>query len=481
MNSFATQPLSAIEVETIVLGALAVLFAAVWARDREPGLSWIAVAMTLAALWYFYSERLQFAGPNMDVRAVRLGGLVIGSSILLINVGVVRYLGPPHGWALAAIVALCAPGALLLAALVLQIDVPRRVFHVGLMLPYLGSAALALRRHVDERGAGHLVLALVLLSLPLTPVVMAAAGIDAKFMRHFAAVPVIVFALILLTVSLLRRRRALEREVQRRTVAEEQLRSSNAQLEERVAERTARLQDLIAGLEGFSRSVSHDLRGPLGGIAELARVAQRRLEQGDDDLAKRALPTIASQADASTRLVTTLLDLARLGDTPPVRQPVSLSSLVRSAYDEVALGMRGTAPPELQCAALPDAMADGDLLRPVLVNLIGNAAKFSREAAAPRVQVDASFEDGTLVVCVRDNGVGFDPAVAQQMFTPFRRFHGGRFEGHGLGLSLVRRAVERHGGRVWATSSPGEGASFCFEIPAARVPARPEAATEASG
>ena len=291
-----------------------------------------------------------------------------------------------------------------------------------------------------------MVLGCVLLSLPLAPVVMVLAGIDAKFMRHFAAVPVILFALILLTVSLLRRRRALEREVDRRTRAEEELRKINAQLEERVAERTAHLQDLIAGLEGFSHSVSHDLRGPLGGIAELARMANSQLEQGSDQLAKRALPMIANQAEASTQLVTTLLDLAKVGDKPPQRRRVSLSALVRSAYDEVALAMRGTSPPSLKSEALPDVMADENLLRPALVNLIGNAAKFSREATAPRVLVDASFNGEALVLCVSDNGVGFDPAVAAQMFTPFHRFHGSRFEGHGLGLRLVRRAVERHGG-----------------------------------
>ena len=480
MNPAVAQPLSAIDIETMVLGAMAVLFAAVWLRDRERGMSWIAVAMALAALWYFNSERVQFEGPNMDTPAVRLWGIVIGLAILLINVGVLRYLGPPHGWPLAAIVALFVPAAILLSALALGFDVPRRLFHFGLLLPYLSSAVLAMRRHLDERGAGHMVLGCVLLSLPLAPVVMVLAGIDAKFMRHFAAVPVILFALILLTVSLLRRRRALEREVDRRTRAEEELRKINAQLEERVAERTAHLQDLIAGLEGFSHSVSHDLRGPLGGIAELARMANSQLEQGSDQLAKRALPMIANQAEASTQLVTTLLDLAKVGDKPPQRRRVSLSALVRSAYDEVALAMRGTSPPSLKSEALPDVMADENLLRPALVNLIGNAAKFSREATAPRVLVDASFNGEALVLCVSDNGVGFDPAVAAQMFTPFRRFHGSRFEGHGLGLSLVRRAVERHGGRVWATSSPGHGASFCLEIPAASLDVSAAAAVEPS-
>jgi signal transduction histidine kinase len=331
----------------------------------------------------------------------------------------------------------------------------------------VGAAMFAFQRHRAEPGAGHALLGVVLLSLPLTPLGLRLAGVDPGWLRYFAAMPVILFGLILLTVSLLRRRRALEAEVERRTAAEHLLREANASLEQRVRERTAHLQDLIAGLEVFNRSISHDLRGPLSGIAELARLAADGLAQGDDALARRALPMIASQADVSTRLVTTLLALARLEDARLRHQWVDLEALVRDAYCEATLGARGQALPLLVCEGLEPVFADADLLRPALVNLLANAAKFSRDASAPEVHVSATTEGDNVVVCVRDNGVGFDEAAALDLFQPFRRLHGTRFEGHGLGLSIVRRAIERHGGRVWATSATGQGAAFRFVIPGA--------------
>jgi len=103
----------------------------------------------------------------------------------------------------------------------------------------------------------------------------------------------------------------------------------------------------------------------------------------------------------------------------------------------------------------------------VLVNLITNALKFSRDADPPTVRIEASGSDGEITVHVRDNGVGFDSARAGQLFEPFARLHGRSFEGHGIGLSIVRRAVERHGGRVWAEAEPDRGAAFHFTLPRA--------------
>jgi len=143
---------------------------------------------------------------------------------------------------------------------------------------------------------------------------------------------------------------------------------------------------------------------------------------------------------------------------------VNLEELVRSAYAEVTLGLCGAAPPVLHVNSLPVVTADASLLRPALVNLLANAAKFSRESSAPAIEVDASITGRGVTVSVRDNGVGFEAAVADKLFDPFYRGHPTRFEGHGLGLHIVRRAIERHGGRVWAQSG-GSGAAFCFMLP----------------
>jgi signal transduction histidine kinase len=276
---------------------------------------------------------------------------------------------------------------------------------------------------------------------------------------------VLFFGLTLLTVSLLRRRRALEWEVERRAIAEKQLTRLNATLEQRVAERTADLQQLVGGLESFNRSVSHDLRGPLGGIEGLAQLALDGLAQGDATVAQRALPAIAAQAQTSHRLVDALLQLARVSDATLRRASVDLAALVQEVVGELSQTRPGDGLPAIEVGALPAARGDADLLRPVLRNLIGNAIKFSRETPDAKVTIHGSTTTEEVVVSVRDNGVGFEPQAASRLFQPFRRLHEGRFEGSGVGLSIVRRAVERHGGRVWAESEPGQGAAFYFSLP----------------
>jgi signal transduction histidine kinase len=468
--------LTAIDVEVIVVTALAILFGAVWLRDRERGMAWLSFGFALMALWYFNSDRLVITGSTMSAALLRHWAVVIAAAVWAVNAGVIAYLGWPQGWMRWLIFACWLPTPLLMVALGLGIPLPVRVFHVGSLLCYVASAVLAFQRQRDEPGAGHLLLALVLLSLPLTPFAMLALGIPAAQLRYVAAVPVAVFGLILLTVSLLRRRRRLEAEIARRAAAEEQLRRANAELETRVQQRTLYLQELVQGLEEFNRSVSHDLRGPLSGMASLARMAHEKLQQGDADLARRALPAIAEQAQASTKLVSTLLELARVDDAALKQERINLEELVRSAFGEVTLGLGGAAPPLLRVGALPVVTADASLLRPALVNLLANAAKFSREASAPAIDVDASIAGRSVTISVRDNGVGFEPSAADKLFDPFYRGHAARFEGHGLGLHIVRRAIERHGGNVWAQSG-GSGAAFCFMLP----DAAPTVATAANG
>jgi signal transduction histidine kinase len=231
------------------------------------------------------------------------------------------------------------------------------------------------------------------------------------------------------------------------------------------------LQELVSNLEAFNRSVSHDLRGPLGGIAGLARLASDAMSGGDTAMVQRSLDAISAQADTSAKLVGTLLQLAHVGDATLARRAVDLDALAHDVIAQLRLGTETSAQaPQAQwiVGALPEVQADADLLRPVLVNLFTNALKFSRNAAQPTVHVDASVDAaGEATVHVRDNGVGFDPAAAGRLFEPFMRLHGRHFEGHGIGLTIVRRAIERHGGRVWAESEPDQGAAFHFTLPRA--------------
>jgi len=281
-------------------------------------------------------------------------------------------------------------------------------------------------------------------------------------------------------VILLRRHQALRAEIGRRTEAEAQLRDANARLEARVGERTAHLHELISGLEDFSRGVSHDLRGPLGGMSQLARHAAEALAQGDRSMAERALPAIARQCEASARMVGAMLELARLGDATARRVWVAPGELARAAFDEVMLSNPGRARPAFHCAPMPRLLADPDLLRPVFVNLLANAVKFTRETRLPQIHVDARVEGHDVTVYVRDNGAGFAPEAARRLFEPFFRAHDAHYEGHGLGLSIVRRAVEALGGRVWAEAGAPGGACLAFRLvdamPVAEEPAREPAA-----
>jgi signal transduction histidine kinase len=187
-------------------------------------------------------------------------------------------------------------------------------------------------------------------------------------------------------------------------------------------------------------------------MSTLACMAADALARGVASMAERALPVIARQCDASVDLAATMLELARLGDLKLKPEHVCMSELIQAAFDEVMLGLPAGERPELHCAPMPALQADPRLLRPILVNLIGNAVKFSRHASRPRVEIDAAVHGLEISICVRDNGVGLAPEIAERIFAPFYRAHAEHFEGDGLGLSIVSSggrsdAAERGNGR----------------------------------
>ena len=457
--------LTVLQFQGVVITGLSILFAFIWHRSREAGARMLAIGFAVGAPWYLNADGIAYAGPNIDTAQQRLWSAVILAAVMIVSLGVVQYLGAPRGRRRLLLAAFWAPGPLLLIGLALSPEIPGRIFHFGTMLPYLGAALLALRRGQQHPGDGHVLLGLALLATALSPYLLLAIGLPAPQLKYYAGTTVVLFGMTLLTISLLRRQRALNTEVQLRARAEAGLRDANSWLETRVEERTAHLRELIGGLESFNRSVSHDLRGPLGGMATLAGMAADALARGDATVAERALPVIARQCDASVDLVATMLELARLGDLKLKREQVCLTDLIQAAFDEVMLGLPAGERPELHCAPMPALQADPRLLRPILVNLIGNAVKFSRQASRPRLDIDAAVHGREISICVRDNGVGLTPEIAERIFNPFYRAHAERFEGHGLGLSIVRRAVQILGGRAWAEPRPEGGAALCFTVP----------------
>ncbi len=440
-------------------------------RDREPGLRALALAALLIGGFYL-SDATGLNKPRGDrFQTAPLLTLLLLSSIVAWTVGMAQVLGLGRGRRAVVVPLLLAPTLLVTGLHLAGVPVPRAAGNVVLTLVFAGVALLAWRQRRLEPDAGHGWLAASVAAIPLFALAIYLGGLQGVALRYLILPPLLVFFLVLLMLTLRRRSARLAREIEARRQAETALASLNAGLERTVQERTADLHDVVAGLESFNRSVSHDLRGPLGGIEGATREALRLLDAGDTAAARPLLDAVAEQARHSRELVGSLLELARVGEARLQRVPVALEALVREAV-ETLRQQTGGAPVPVELQPLPTVSADVQLLRPVLLNLIGNALKFSARQQAPRVEIGCRTEpaDGALTVWVRDNGVGFPPERAGELFQPFHRLHGRAFQGHGVGLSIVRRAVERHGGRVWAESRPGEGATFCFSLPAAPGP-----------
>ncbi len=302
---------------------------------------------------------------------------------------------------------------------------------LALVLTMQAAPALAAARR--EPRAGYGLVGLLLALYPAAFVAATLGWIEISLLRYVVAIPTAALGMTMLTTGLLRAQR--RDELRRSEAADEALHTLNESLEQRVAQRTAELHEVIAGLESFNRSVSHDLRGPLGGIAGVSRLARQALDRGDVPAASRFLDAVATQADASAQLVGALLALARVSDVDLAPQALDLEPFVRDTLEQMRLAQPPGARLPVTLKPLPRVMADPDLLRQVYVNLVGNALKFSGEAPSPQIELGACEQDGQQVLYVRDNGVGFDAERAQGLFEPFRRLHGGqRFQGSGVGL-----------------------------------------------
>lgn len=249
------------------------------------------------------------------------------------------------------------------------------------------------------------------------------------------------------------------------------LRVENAALERSLREHAAELEAANRELDAFTRSASHDLRAPLNGVLGFASLLGGRLDARLAPDERTWLQHIERSARQMNQLLEDLMRLSRLGRQSLVVRPVDLAQLVRQVLGEMRQADERARAVQVSIGELPVVVADEGLLSQVFVNLLSNAIKFSRDAAAPQVQVGSERLAGEWVLHVRDNGVGFDMTQAEKLFDAFHRLPGAqRFEGSGVGLSIVQRIVGRHGGRVWAESAPGAGACFKFTL-GAQAPA----------
>lgn len=248
--------------------------------------------------------------------------------------------------------------------------------------------------------------------------------------------------------------------------AEEQLRQVNQALESRVAERTAQLRQANQELEAFSYTVSHDLKAPLRGIDGYSQLLVEEYGERLDDDGRQFVQRIRHGVQIMGELISDLLEYSRMERRDMAAEPVSLLPLVQQVLDgyEAEVHRQGA---QVQLAMEPFTLAlDREGMAVVLRNLIGNALKFSRDRQPPRVEIGSRSEAGRRILWVRDNGVGFDMKYHDRMFGIFQRLHRAEeFPGTGVGLALVFKAVQRMGGRVWAESTLGAGATFFLEFP----------------
>ena len=234
----------------------------------------------------------------------------------------------------------------------------------------------------------------------------------------------------------------------------------NAELEQRVAELAAANGEL----EAFSYSVSHDLRGPLRAIDGFSKILMEQYRDKLDQQGQHFLSRVRAGSQRMGQLIDDLLSLARINRAEMHRSDVDLAQLGREVMDELR---RDDPSRSVEIVIIDEAPARGDarLLRAALVNLLGNAWKFTGKTAQPKIELGCERRDGVPTYYVRDNGAGFDMAYVHKLFAPFQRLHEqSEFEGTGIGLATVHRIITRHGGKLWAESAPGRGATFWFTL-----------------
>ena len=232
--------------------------------------------------------------------------------------------------------------------------------------------------------------------------------------------------------------------------------------------RTEEAETANRELEGFSYSVSHDLRAPLRAIDGFSRMLSEDYGERLDEEGRRRLRVIVENTRRMARLIDDLLEFSRLGKKPLACSAIDMTALAGEVYRELR-----TADPEgspaFDLAPLPKGWGDAAMLRQVLANLLSNALKYVRKDRAPHIEVRGWAEGDRNVYCVKDDGVGFDMAYYHKLFGVFQRLHSAEFPGTGVGLAIVQRIVTRHGGKVWAESKPDEGSSFYFSLPKAAM------------
>jgi signal transduction histidine kinase len=243
-----------------------------------------------------------------------------------------------------------------------------------------------------------------------------------------------------------------------------ELHQFRAAAERHIEVRAADLKAANDQLESFAYSVSHDLCSPLRAIDNYSQMLMRDFGSAMGREANRQLELITQNVRQMRQLITGLLQFSRFSRQPLHRQRIQLKKFVTGILQEMS-EERDDRMQFVEIGDLPDCHADPLLLKQIFVNLLRNAFKFTRSSNPPRISIGSESREGEVIYFVRDNGVGFDMHYADRLFGVFQRLHrSDEFEGTGVGLSIVKRIIHRHGGRVWAEGRVSQGATFFFTL-----------------
>jgi signal transduction histidine kinase len=259
--------------------------------------------------------------------------------------------------------------------------------------------------------------------------------------------------------------RELEGQVQERLKAEEDVRRLNAELERRVEERTRDLTLANDELRQFAYVASHDLQEPLRTIGSYAQLLARRYKGNLDPSADEYVGYIVGGVNRMHTLLNDMLAYSRVSETHGRALPgANCEAVLSSAMMNLETALRES-DAEVTHDELPTVRGDEIQLSQVFQNLIGNAIKYCRPDVRPTIHISATERDSEWLFSVRDNGMGIDPQYHARIFGIFKRLHGRELPGTGMGLAICKRIIERHGGKIWVESKPGEGATFYFTVP----------------
>jgi len=244
----------------------------------------------------------------------------------------------------------------------------------------------------------------------------------------------------------------------------EDLKAALEELEHRLARRTAELEAAHKELEGFSYSISHDLRAPLRAVNGFARIALEEYGPQLPEEGRRYLERIRNAGEKMGELIEGLVAFSRFGRQSFKRETVDADKVLQSALEELRTEQAGRQI-EWRIGKLPSCNADPVLLRQVWINLLANAIKFTRERKPAIIEAGCVRQDDENICFVRDNGAGFDMQYSSKLFGMFQRLHRtDEFEGLGIGLAIAQRIIHRHGGRIWAEGKVDGGATFYFTV-----------------